>query len=107
MADIAGFVHIVESPSPADLLDSRTEGKVLSEALDLAGIKRFYNLATNEEMFKKAIWDRLIECWQKVPDKNLGQTARSPEAANRGDEGQVAHLHVFLLWSFGLPHGDA
>ncbi len=70
MAQITGFVHIVESPSPEDLLDSRTEGKVLSEALDLAGIKRFYNLAANEEMFKKAIWDRLLECWQMVPDKN-------------------------------------
>ena len=64
---INGFVYIVESPSPEDLLHSRTEGRVLSEALDLAGIKRFYNLAANEEMFKKAIWDRLVERWKTVP----------------------------------------
>jgi hypothetical protein len=70
VSGIKGFVYIVESPSPDDLLDSRTEGRVLSEALDLAGIKRFYHLATSEEMFKKAIWDRLIECWKKVPDLN-------------------------------------
>src|ERR1700681_2231859 len=53
------FVHIIESPSPEDLLAGRTEGAALSESLKLAGIKQCYNLATNEETFLKALGLRL------------------------------------------------
>lgn len=53
------FVHIIESPSPDDLLDGVTEGAALSEALKLAGIKQCYSLATDEDTFLKALALRL------------------------------------------------
>jgi hypothetical protein len=54
-----GFVHIVESPSALDLLDGRTEGRALSEALRLAGIAHCYSLASNGEMLIEALSNRL------------------------------------------------
>lgn len=54
------FVHIIESPKPKDLLDRRTEGLVLSEALRLAQIKRTYNLAVSKDAFLDSMVDRLI-----------------------------------------------
>jgi|SRR6185312_1918623 len=53
------FVHIIESPSPDDLLDGLTEGAALSEALKIAGIKQCYSLATDEDTFLKAMSMRL------------------------------------------------
>jgi hypothetical protein len=58
-----GFVHIIESPSADDLLDGRTEGRVLREALRLAGINQWYNLAINEQTFLKALEGKLVEAW--------------------------------------------
>ena len=58
-----GFVHIIESPSDEDLLDGRTEGKVISEALKLASIPHTYNLATTQTTFNGAIYDRLAQAW--------------------------------------------
>jgi len=58
-----GFVHIVESPSADDLLDGRTEGRVLREALRLAGISQWYSLATNRQTFFKALEESLVKAW--------------------------------------------
>ena len=54
-----GFVHIVESPGPLDLLDGRTEGRVLSEALSLAGINHRYNLVVDRKTLILALRDRI------------------------------------------------
>lgn len=56
-----GFVHIIESPSANDLLDGRTEGRSLSEVLNLAEIPHCYNLVTNLETLNIALDTRLLE----------------------------------------------
>ena len=53
------YVHLIESPSPQDLLDGRTEGAVLRESLDLAAIPNSYNLATDRATFETAITDKI------------------------------------------------
>lgn len=58
------FVHIIESPSSADLLDGRTEGRALGEALQLAQIGFQYNLAVDRNTFLTAIGPRLVTAWQ-------------------------------------------
>ena len=59
------FVHVIESPSPADLLDGRTEGRVLWEALRLADIAQTYSLATNRETLELALTTRLTAAWKQ------------------------------------------
>lgn len=61
MTTLLGFVHIIESPSADDLLDGRTEGRALSEVLDLAKIPYCYNLVTNLETLSIALDTRLLE----------------------------------------------
>lgn len=58
-----GFVYIIESPKPPDLLDGRTEGRVLSEALTLAGIAHTYSIAADLSMFDLALGQRLVDAW--------------------------------------------
>lgn len=53
------FVHVVESPSSRDLLDGRTEGRVLMEALALSQIPATYNLVTDRPTLDTAIGERL------------------------------------------------
>lgn len=62
---ITAFLYIIESPSPDDLLDGRTEGRVLSEALNLAGIPHSYSIAVDERTLDEALDKRLIEAWTK------------------------------------------
>lgn len=54
-----GFVHVIESPSPIDLLDGRTEGRSLGQSFKLAGIEHAYSLAVNRQMVQLALTDRL------------------------------------------------
>lgn len=61
---INGFVHIIESPSNLDLLDGRTEGRALSEALSLAEIPHRYNLVTNGQTLGQALGPRLVQAWK-------------------------------------------
>lgn len=53
------FVYVIESPSATDLLDGRTEGRALSEALRLSEIPHWYSLASTEEAFSEALSSRL------------------------------------------------
>ena len=57
---IKGFVYIVESPGARDLLDGRTEGRALCEALTLAGIPSVYRLVTTPETFDEALDSGLL-----------------------------------------------
>lgn len=54
-----GFVHVVESPSPMDLLAAQTEGRLLGQALELAGIPHSYNLVTDRHTLEVAVGQRL------------------------------------------------
>jgi len=50
-----GFVYVIESPSSSDLLDGRTEGRALTEALVLAQIPSWYSLVTDQVTLCSAI----------------------------------------------------
>lgn len=56
-----GFVYVIESPSDDDLLDGRTEGRSLCEALRLAEIPHWYSLVTTSKTFEESIGRRLSE----------------------------------------------
>ena len=53
------FVHVVESPGDFDLLDGRTEGRVLLEALKLSQVPASYNLVTTRATLDEALGARL------------------------------------------------
>jgi len=63
------FVHIIESPSPDDLLKSRWEGILLQEALRIAGVSCSYNLCINKTTFTESLQGRLIEGIRKNKSK--------------------------------------
>jgi hypothetical protein len=48
-------VCIIESPSPADLLQERTEGRMLLETLRLSGMSAKYRLAVSSDAFITAL----------------------------------------------------
>jgi hypothetical protein len=52
--DALPFVYIVESPSPRDLSDGRTEGRGLCEMFSLSKTKHAYTLAVNVDEFLRA-----------------------------------------------------
>ncbi len=60
------YVHIVESPSPSDLLDGRTEGNTLKSFLELAGIPCQYNLAVDQPRFTESLTDRVNEAIDRL-----------------------------------------
>lgn len=66
MPNIRGFVYIIESPSSRDLLDGRTEGRALSEALGLAEIPHYYSLASSKAMLLESLGSRLNQAWQSM-----------------------------------------
>lgn len=49
-----GYVYIVESPSPRDLVDGRTEGNALCETFKLSQTKYSYSLTVNRDEFERA-----------------------------------------------------
>jgi hypothetical protein len=68
------FVHVVESPSSEDLLDGRTEGRVLLEALGLSNVPATYNLVTSRSTLIEALGYRLVEAmdsWGRFPILHL------------------------------------
>lgn len=68
------YVYIVESPSPAELHDGATEGRVLCSFLDIAGIPYSYSLAVDLEQFRIAMtnkFDEAINGFNKLPILHL------------------------------------
>ena len=63
---VNSFVQIIESPSDLDLLDGRTEGRCLWEALQIAGIFREYTLVTTRRTLVKSISERLWEAASRM-----------------------------------------
>jgi hypothetical protein len=55
------YVHIIESPSPEELLEGITEGRALCSFLDIAQIPYSYNLAVNPKQFHVAMTARVDE----------------------------------------------
>jgi hypothetical protein len=90
---VNGFVHIIESPSPSDLLDGRTEGRALSEAMRLADIPHWYSLAVDRASLREALGPRLglaYETLQKLPIVHLSMHGNADGIALTNGE--------FLSW---------
>ena len=68
------YVHIVESPSPAELHYGITEGRALCSILDIAGIQRSYNLVVNLDQF------------------HIAMTHQVNKAINEFDKDPILHL---------------
>ena len=90
----SGFVHIIESPSADDLLDGRTEGRALSEVLNLAKIPYCYNLAINLETFNAAVDTRLIEAFEY-----FNQPPILHLSMHGNQEGVVLTDNTFISWA--------
>ena len=60
------FVYIVESPSDVDMLDGRSEGHLLTEALSLTGIKSVYKMAVSRETFVRSLRGELVDAVKEV-----------------------------------------
>lgn len=88
------YVHIVESPSPAELRDLRTEGQALCSVLAVAGIPYSYSLAVDLDQFHIAMTDEVDEAideFRKPPILHL-----STHGSERGI--QLTNQEE-LLWS--------
>jgi len=64
------FVYVIESPSPADMFDGRTEGRALCEAMSMAGHAHAYTMAADLDHLRKALsiadeGDRLATEWRR------------------------------------------
>ena len=88
------YVHIVESPSPAELRDLRTEGQALRSVLAVAGIPHRYNPAVDLEQFHIAMTDEVdaaIDEFRKPPILHL--------SAHGSERGIQLTNQEELLWS--------
>ena len=88
------YVHIVESPSPAELRDLRTEGQALCSVLAVAGIPYSYSLVVDLDQFHIAMTnevDEAIDEFRKPPILHLSAhgSERGIQLTNQED----------LLWS--------
>lgn len=89
-----GFVHILESPSPNDLLDGCTEGRVLNEIFKVANIPYCYNLVTNEDTFDTALIIGLEEAVNNQQRPILHFSMHGEEDGN----GIVLTDNTFISW---------
>lgn len=92
------YVHIVESPSPAELHYGITEGRALCSFLDIAGVPYSYNLVVNLDQFHIAMThdvDESIDEFDKVPILHLSMHGdeRGIQLTNQHETGGL------LLWS--------
>lgn len=63
---IFGFVHIVESPTDADLQARRAEGFVLNEALGIAQIPHWYTLVRTRDELRNALQEGIATAWHQL-----------------------------------------
>lgn len=85
---------MIESPSSLDLLDDRTEGRVLKETLKIAGIPYWYSLVSDRRMIQEALGNRLLEACRyhnKLPILHLSM--------HGSEEGVTLTNDEFISWS--------
>lgn len=88
------FVYVIESPSPNDLLDGRTEGRSLCESLRLSNIPHWYSLASNRETFLIALGQRLADAWN-----NYGRLPILHFSVHGNNNGIGLTNGDFITWS--------
>ena len=72
------FVYIVESPSDVDMLDGRAEGRLLTEALSLTGIKSVYKMAVSKETFVRSLRGELVDAVKEMNGSPILQKGVTP-----------------------------
>jgi hypothetical protein len=84
-------IHVIESPSPVDLLVGRNEGDALTRVLTLGGLSVNYWLATSVETFDQAFEVILsqIEHSQLIEDANIHISAHGSEDGLELTDGDV------------------
>jgi hypothetical protein len=88
------FVYIIESPSPIDLFKGRTEGRTLSEALNLAGIPYYYSLVTNLKTWRMALGSK----FQKATNKHSNLIPILHLSMHGSPDGIVLTNDTVILW---------
>lgn len=88
-----GFVYVIESPADTDLLDGRTEGRSLCEALRLANIPHWYSLVTTPKTFEESLGTRLSEALSR-----LNQPPILHLSMHGNNEGVALTNGEFLTW---------
>lgn len=62
-----GFVYVIESPTPFDLLNGQTAAQLLCEELEVAGIGHGYHVAADKEMLEIVLRLRIAtECKRRA-----------------------------------------
>jgi hypothetical protein len=87
------FVYVIESPADTDLLDGRTEGRALCEALSLANVPHWYSLVTTSKTFAESLGTRLSQAvshFQSFPILHLSM--------HGNDKGVALTNGDFLTW---------
>lgn len=67
MKKLEFFVYVIESPNDFDLLNNRTEGNLIKNAVSLDEIPCVVRTATSKETFSWALSDGLIEAIKDLP----------------------------------------
>ncbi len=97
------YVHIVECPSPRELLDGQTEGRALCSFLHVAQIPFLYNLAIDDEQFTIALTQRI-----HYGSQQFGRPPILHLSAHGSDQGiQLAHqrkTQQYIPWSLLARH---
>ncbi len=88
-----GFVYVIESPADMDLLDGRSEGRSLCEALRLASIPHWYSLVTTPKTFEESLGSRLSEALSR-----FNQPPILHLSMHGNDEGVALTNGEFLTW---------
>jgi hypothetical protein len=89
----SGFVYVIESPSDSDLLDGRTEGRSLCEALRLAEIPHWYSLVTTSATFTESIGHRLLDALTRFNEPPIIHLSM-----HGNNEGVALTIGEFLSW---------
>lgn len=87
------FVYVIESPADTDLLDGRTEGRSLCEALHLAEIPHWYSLVTTPKTFEESLGMRLHQAL-----KHFGKLPILHLSMHGDNEGVALTNGEFLPW---------
>lgn len=105
------FVYTIESPSPNDFLNGFTEGRALSEMLDIGRIAYSYHTATNIHCLKTALYGKLAEAIKKHNKHPILHLSLHGDANGVGltDDYRISWaelrqllLPLFRIWPNGL-----
>jgi len=85
-----GFVYVIDSPTPFDLLNGQTEGRSLCDELAGAGIENAYHVAADKEMLEIVLRLRVAtECKRRALPPTLVLSMYAEGAGLRLTSGEL------------------